>query len=153
MKKYTKLDEEGNPLPDAATGWSMVRDNITGLTWEIKTSDDSIHDKTKIYNWEDAINIGIASMNTMVFGGFSDWRLPTSKELESLVDRDTYDPAINYYLFPNTVSSYYWSSTTYANNTNKAWCVGFYDGYVSNCHKSYTRYVRAVRAVRGEKNE
>lgn len=30
---FTKLDAQGNDLPDSATGWTMVRDNITGLIW------------------------------------------------------------------------------------------------------------------------
>ncbi len=28
---YTKLDASGNALPDSATSWVMVRDNVTGL--------------------------------------------------------------------------------------------------------------------------
>lgn len=42
---YTKLDAEGNALPDAAASWSMIKDNVTGLIWENKTDDGSIHDK------------------------------------------------------------------------------------------------------------
>jgi len=41
---YTKLDSQRNNLSDEATEWSMVRDNVTGLIWEIKTDDGSIHD-------------------------------------------------------------------------------------------------------------
>jgi len=40
---YTKLDASGNDLPDSATSWVMVRDNMTGLIWEVKTDDGSIH--------------------------------------------------------------------------------------------------------------
>jgi len=35
-KSYTKLDEKGNELPDDATSWVMIRDNVTGLTQEHK---------------------------------------------------------------------------------------------------------------------
>ena len=34
---YTKLDGSGNALPDSAPSWVMVRDNVTGLIWEMKT--------------------------------------------------------------------------------------------------------------------
>ena len=34
---YTKLDTSGNPVPYTATSWAMVRNNITGLIWEVKT--------------------------------------------------------------------------------------------------------------------
>jgi len=30
-RSYTKLDASGNALPDTATSWTMVRDNVTGL--------------------------------------------------------------------------------------------------------------------------
>jgi hypothetical protein len=33
---YTKLDENGNSLPDDAASWLMVKDNVTGLVWEKK---------------------------------------------------------------------------------------------------------------------
>ena len=32
---YTKLDQAGNELPDSAVNWVMVRDNVTGLIWEV----------------------------------------------------------------------------------------------------------------------
>jgi hypothetical protein len=41
---YTKLDGSGNELPDSAKSWTTVRDNLTGLIWEMKTDDGSIHD-------------------------------------------------------------------------------------------------------------
>jgi len=49
-QSYTKLDANGNDLPDEATEWVMVRDNVTGLIWESKTDDNSIHDKDNTYN-------------------------------------------------------------------------------------------------------
>ena len=36
---YTKLDANRNDLPDSATSWVTVRDNVTGLIWEVKTDD------------------------------------------------------------------------------------------------------------------
>ena len=36
---FTKLDARGNPLVGSALSWSCVRDNVTGLVWEIKTND------------------------------------------------------------------------------------------------------------------
>ncbi len=36
---FTKLDSTGNPLPDNASTWSCVKDNRTGLIWEVKTAD------------------------------------------------------------------------------------------------------------------
>ncbi|MDA3789060.1 MAG: hypothetical protein PF503_11320 [Desulfobacula sp.] len=46
---YIKLDASGNDLADEAISWTMVRDNITGLIWEVKTDDGSVHDKDNTY--------------------------------------------------------------------------------------------------------
>ena len=43
---YTKLDGNGNDLPDSSTSWLMVRDNVTSLIWELKTNMDGF----KYYN-------------------------------------------------------------------------------------------------------
>jgi len=50
---YTKLDNLGNPLPDDAASWATIRDNVTGLVWENKTNDESIHDGRKTLTWCD----------------------------------------------------------------------------------------------------
>ncbi|HSO67351.1 MAG TPA: hypothetical protein VLP30_05790, partial [Desulfatirhabdiaceae bacterium] len=39
---YTKLDGSGKPLSDSATSWQMVKDYVTGLTWEVKTNKNGI---------------------------------------------------------------------------------------------------------------
>ena len=59
---YTKLDGSGNVLPDSATTWITVKDNVTGLIWDMRPSSD------------------IESMNDAKWGGYSDWRVPTTIE-------------------------------------------------------------------------
>lgn len=39
---FTKLDGSGNALTDSATSWVMVKDNVTGLVWEMKTNQDGV---------------------------------------------------------------------------------------------------------------
>ncbi len=180
VRSYTKLDGSGNPLPQDVASWVMVRDNVTGLVWEVKENMDNtedynnLHDADNRYTWcdtnpdtnggnqgtcgahntEDFIN----ALNNANFGGHTDWRLPTHKELLTLVDYATYNPDINTTFFPNTSVStvdpdYYWSATTRANYTNYAWCVTFYsdEGYsYNNSHgKSSNYHVRAVRGGTG----
>jgi hypothetical protein len=162
MRSYTKLDASGNDLPNTASDWVMVRDNVTGLIWEVKTDDDSFHDRDNTYTWcdtnpdtnggdqgtcgaatdtEDFIN----ALNSAGFGGYSDWRMPTLKELVTLLDYSTLNPSIDTAIFPNTVSFEYWSSTTDAGDTNDAWRLYFYNGNDNVVPKSTNHYVRAVR--------
>jgi hypothetical protein len=153
-QSYTKLDENGNDLPDEATEWVMVRDNVTGLVWEGKTDDDSIHDKDNNYDWYDAQDVFIATLNSQNFGGSSDWRLPTIKELDSLVNSNRERPAINTAYFPYTRSNYYWSSTTYAPTPQTccwAWYVSFSYGDVGIKKKAESQFSLAL-AVRGEQS-
>ena len=124
-QSYKKLDENGNDLPYSATSWVMVRDNVTGLIWEVKTDDGSIHDKDNAYDWYDAQDVFIAKLNNDNFGGYSDWRLPTVIELSFIRNLDTLEPAINTDYFPNTMSSDYCSSTSSANTPGSAWHVHF----------------------------
>jgi hypothetical protein len=65
------------------------------------------------------------------------WRLPTRAELV-----DAYDNQIEGFL-----SDYYWSSSTYTQNTGTAWYVGFSYGFVDFSNKTYYYYVRLCREV------
>jgi hypothetical protein len=165
---YNKLDENGNDLPDTATSWTMVRDNVTGLIWEVKTDDGSVHDKDNTYTWYDSnpdTNGGdagtpgngtdtedfINALNSSNYGGYSDWRLPTMEELLSIIDYGIYNPAINGSYFPNRMSSRYWSSTTLVDSSSRARYVNFIYGYGSAYgsdnynNKSDSHHIRAVR--------
>ena len=83
-------------LETSLAGGIMVQDNVTGLIWENKTDDDSIHDKDNTYNWYDAQDVFITTLNSQNFGGYSDWRLPTVKELISIVNRATYKEVVKF---------------------------------------------------------
>ena len=101
--------------------------------WEIKDDFDgkvnysNPHDSDNIYSWYDsnpATNGGnagtpldgmdtedfINALNTAKSGGFSDWRLPTTKELGYIADLGTSFPAINTFLdiSSNNTQSAYW---------------------------------------------
>jgi len=145
-QSYTKLDSQGKELPDSALQWAMVRDNITGLIWENKTDDGSVHDKADTYTWEGAKTLLVDQMNSEKFGGYSDWRLPNIKELSFIVKRDNYNPSINKDFFQVTASDIYWSSTEapYETSTYVRY-VHFLDGNVYNYYRTYPYYARCVR--------
>jgi hypothetical protein len=153
---YTKLDANGNELPDSATTWAMVRDNVTGMIWEAKNNKDGIrnylnpHDADNVYRWFGGpecsyIDDIIGLLNSSQYGGFSNWRLPTMKELCFIINRGRVNPCIDTDFFPNTTTgTNYWSSTTWAYETDRAWAVEFETGWVSSWDKSSCGYVYAV---------
>ncbi|GAB5451797.1 MAG: hypothetical protein Hals2KO_21250 [Halioglobus sp.] len=74
------------------------------------------------------------------------WRLPTRKELESLVDTSRHDPAIDTEKFPDTKSKYYWTCTPCAWDEAAVWVVYFGSGFVSYNRRVSGGCVRAVRS-------
>ncbi|MEY4949979.1 MAG: hypothetical protein RL698_2190, partial [Pseudomonadota bacterium] len=85
-------------LTDGGDG--TVTDNRTGLMWEKKSWDGSIHDMGNAYSWGDGYLDGtvttefLATLNTpLCFAGYCDWRLPNRLELETLANFDTAMPA------------------------------------------------------------
>ena len=110
----------------------------------------------------------LAALNTVpCFAGHCDWRIPNRFELESIVNLQNVNPAVDTAFNTNctanctvdgaggttmcscTVSDGYWSSTTDQDPNvpgPAAWGVGFYDGGVYYSIKSYNGYVRAVRS-------
>lgn len=54
---FTKLDANGNELLANAAAWSCVKDNVTGLIWEVKqggngvTGDEGLHDADDGFSW------------------------------------------------------------------------------------------------------
>ena len=107
---FVKLDAEGKELPDDAAKWAIVLEKDSGLYWEVKTDDDSIHSNKLMFTYQDVGEKFIAKLNEAKFGGFSDWRLPSTGELSLLKARKKNDEAridLNY--FPHTMPSRYMS--------------------------------------------
>ena len=49
--KFRKVAKSGKLLSDKASIWSCVYDASTGLTWEVKTQDHTLHDKGFEFRW------------------------------------------------------------------------------------------------------
>ena len=114
-------------------GSGVVTDSVTGLIWQ----DNETVERT----WVEAISY----CESLTLEGNIDWRLPNIKELLSIVDYSTSNPAISS-VFQNTIISYpfrYWSSTTH-DGTEYARSVLFYYGYTVGHSKSLSNYVRCV---------
>lgn len=157
-------DQDGDIQAGAALSYTdngngTITDNNTGLVWEKKSDDGSIHDKDTTYTWDNAFLLHVAGLNQAAFAGHTDWRLPNVKELESIVDYENSIPAVTPAFNNNCAASCtvltcsctavsndnYWSSTTYAFVPGFAWVVFFGNGDVDNALKANNNSVRAVR--------
>lgn len=166
---FTKISSTGAELPASAIEWSCVKDNVTGLMWEVKTDDNGLHDKDWTYSWyepdgtKNGGDVGtrsggscggtsqcdtygyVQAMNAASWCGVRDWRMPTHRELNSIVSNDRYSPAIDTAWFPNTLSTGFWSSLPLAFDGYRARYVEFDSGGDHWGHKSLEGSVRLVR--------
>jgi hypothetical protein len=148
-------------------GDGTITDTKTGLQWEKKSDDGSVHDKGITYTWSAGVPLDpdgttftsfLATLNhEPCFAGHCDWRLPSVGELQSLVDYATFAPAIDA-IFDTECSAgctiemcsctaldNHWSATSSAESPSNVWNVDFNSGYVSTFEKTLPFYARAVR--------
>ncbi len=130
--KFTKLDSSGK---ETASTHECVRDERTGLIWEVKSS-------TSV-NWSTAKTNAASFTACNVSAG--NWRLPTVKELLSIVSY--YDisagPVVDTAYFTANPSSY-WTGTELSSDTSNAWAVNFIDGSTKQLAKKEPYRFRLV---------
>jgi len=124
----------------AALDDAAVLDKETGLVWQRQTSG-----LTSVQ--EDAISY----CTILSLGGRLGWRLPTVEELATLIDPGAggapYLPAGHLFTdAPAILAGIYWSSTTSASDSTRAWLAYFSNGgSVATIYKSNAYYFRCVR--------
>lgn len=122
-----------------------VTDSQTGLIWN-RCSDGQIWNgnictgTASTYTFETALQRASAYATSTGLP----WRLPSVKELSSIVDRSLSNPAIDAIVFPSTLPTGYYSSSP-ASQGGDVWYVNFYDGTVNSYISSYLWYLRLVR--------
>ena len=94
--------------------------------------------------FEEAIN-GCESLNA---GGKGDWRLPNINELLTIVDQSKSTGVAFFDEFKSNTGGLYFSSTTRADDTSKAWVVNFTNGQdVIGTAKTSVQKYRCVRTM------
>ena len=171
---------EGNqPSYTLSADGLTVYDNVTGLTWAASPDTDldgvleSPGDKL---SWWDAMDFP-ATLNAMSYGGYDDWRVPTIKELYSLILFSGEDPSgysgstsgiipfidTGYFEFvygneaqmERIIDSQYWSSTEYVDTTmngdHTVFGVNFADGRIKGYGTTFhgSDKVSFIQCVRG----
>lgn len=117
-------------------GHEVVIDHVTGLNWQR-------HDDGKKRTWREAVEY----CENLALAGYSDWRLPTKKELQSIAKYDRFGPVVDtaYFPYSHLPDDCYWSVSTRAFLALSAWEVCLWNSEVNMDIKSEHNYVRAVR--------
>jgi hypothetical protein len=113
-----------------ATG--TVYDTKTKLTWQQTAT-------SVMYAWADAKTYCAGVGATL---GGTGWRLPTLKELQTIVDETREAPSIDPTVFPGASADFFWSSSPVAGVPSFAWAVNFHWG------ASYVYALTSSNAVR-----
>ena len=164
---YSKIAGDGSLLSPNASSWACTKDNVSGLTWEVKTI-GGLRDQNATYSWyRTSGSVGtqsggacqtggrcdtakyVADVNAVGLCGASDWRLPTVKELEGLADfgRVNQPPTIETPFFPNTAADLYWTSVLDSSTVGQyAWSIDFAGGAA---YRNQLATAMRVRLVRG----
>ena len=113
-----------------------VKDDVSGLVWEGKTTSGlrsgattaSVAGNAGVVPPVPAISAYIANVNAIQLCGFSDWRLPTVHELQTVINFGLMlsNPALpgesslppTWFINQNTVNANLWTSSTDAGGTN-----------------------------------
>ena len=123
-------------VSNGGTPTGTVYDTFTKLTWQQQVSSTT-------YTWSGAGTY--CTGNTPGLPG-TGWRLPTLKELQTIVDYTiTSPPMIDPIAFPSAPASWFWTSSPVAGYPHFAWLVSFYFGGTYYLGVGSTYSMRCVR--------
>lgn len=163
-----KMSSAGEIIPQDSEKWSCVVDNNNSLIWEVKSDKKGVQYAMNTYTWFDGdsgrdngtftkncywgkncnTQSFIKDVNKSQLCGFSDWRLPTRDELNSIVDYyGEGDLLIDTDFFPNTQMDSYWTAVSVNSNPSMAFEVPFFYGGSMARDKTIDTFVRLVRSA------
>ena len=116
----------------------VVEDTTTSLLWQ-----DAPINKDALVTYKEAQNY----CKFLTIGKYKDFRLPTMRELQTLVDYKNFDPAI-LNGFKHIESTTYWTSTVFADDDSEYWTVDFEKGSRSVKATYYDRHFRCVQKLK-----
>jgi hypothetical protein len=136
--RFVKKDRNGQGVDPLSGPWACVEDKKTGLLWEVKSQNENIQFAGSRFSWRVG-DKGVAKggacardhaglpwveydscdtqdlvhyLNEAKLCGSSDWRLPSSSELRSIMFRHGFpgERQMLFSLFPRIVFAPYWTA-------------------------------------------
>ncbi|WP_428566729.1 MAG: DUF1566 domain-containing protein [Solidesulfovibrio sp. DCME] len=129
----------GAPMALTDNGNGTVTDANTGLVWQ------QTPDRTGL-NWDNA-GAYCAALDT---GGHTDWRLPSRREIATLVSYNRDIPTFANLLQSTKSNESFWTSTTYIVDTTQAYALANGTAYMELRSKDTASTGLATRCVRGD---
>lgn len=171
----TRLNQNGN-MNDGSdymkNPWDCVRDNKSGLVWEVKKTESGLQNINNTYSWYDSdkttnggwagkVNSGtctgsncdtesyIKAINVKKLCGLSDWYLPSRYELNTIVDISIPYPGPTFprSFFQESLAGKYWTDTTFRTRRGSAWIWSFDFGSDTVVEKSEAHSVRLTHVA------
>lgn len=171
----TRLNGDGstNDGKDyAKQPWVCVKDNQSGLVWEVKRPEPGLHSIDNTYSWYDPnpnshggfagkANGGVCTgsdcdtesyvkaVNTEKLCGYSDWYMPSRFELGTIMNEAVFypGPTLPGGYFPESKPGKYWTDTTFKTRRAAAWAWRFDQGSEFVAEKTEALSVRLVHAT------
>lgn len=137
------IDKHNGTVRDRVTGLLWQR-CVVGQVWDGSTCLEASGSQVKSwFSWHDA-NYYVKKIQKIP--QYEGWRLPKLIEMNSIVEKRCREPAINLDIFPNSPSSFFWSSDLLATNNEYVWRMDFSNGKKGSDLKSnYSYYIRLVK--------
>jgi hypothetical protein len=170
----TRLNQDGsenNGKDYARQPWDCVRDNQSGMIWEVKKTEPGLQNINNTYSWYDSdqstnggwagsANAGVCTgshcdtesyikaINAKKLCGLSDWYLPSRYELNTIVDTSVLypGPTLQKAFFPESLPGKYWTDTTFRTRRAGVWIWSFDSGSDYVVEKSESHSVRLTHA-------
>ena len=125
-----------------------ISDSVTGLMWQscsygqTYNNDSGLCENNALkITWQEALR-GAVNDRT---GNYSDWQVPSIKELASILEHRCVTPSINESVFKGNKSENYWTNTSGIADKTFAWVYQFDKGLNSLHAKTSNVYLRFVR--------
>jgi hypothetical protein len=116
---------------------NIVTDHTNNMIWQ---------DDIEVTQYLETYTTAKVYCDTLILNGYIDWRVPTIKELQKIVDVKNTN-ALNK-AFKYIKPQYYTTTTLFKNDEAVAWVIDFKFGKTIRDKKINQKYIRCVRDIK-----